>query len=177
MKESYVTGRAGSTKNGNPPIIETFYGKFRKVRMKPFKAYGNYRGEGRIEFTGDGLRICGRHVMSMGARWGIGLALFFGLLVLTMGTFAPGVIPLYLILEYVWLKREDTTVPFCNVIGYASDPKRSLVGIDFHGPEWCRPVVLKSERWQELAAMLRQKMPDRDAPAIVISPLGKGRAR
>ena len=145
---------------------KTFSGKFRKVKIKPLRNFGNYRGQGTIEVSDDSLRIYGRHVLSMGARWGIGLALFFGFLILTLGMFAPGIIPLYLIMEYVWLKREDIKVPFSNVIHYVSSPKKSLVGIDFHGDKYCRPVVLRSENWQELLAMLRQKMPDRDASRI-----------
>jgi hypothetical protein len=156
--------------------METFYGKFRKVKIKPLNGYGNYRGEGKIEFTDDGFRICGRHVFSLGARWGLGLAIFFGLLIVTSGLFAPGFIPLYLILEYVWLKREDTMVPFSDVINYVSDPKQTLIAIDFHGPQWCRPIVLKTEKWQEALAILRQKIPNQDASLMVNSPLSKGRA-
>ena len=156
--------------------MESFYGKYRKVRIKPLKDYGNYRGEGKIEFTDDGLRISGRHVMSLGARWGIGLAIFFGLLIVTAGAFAPGFIHIYLIMEYVWLKREDTIVPYSNVIRYVADSKKCLVGIDYHGPQWCKPVVLKSDKWSEILAKLREIMPDRDASLMLVPPLSKGRA-
>jgi len=156
--------------------MESFFGKYRKVRIKPFKGYGNYRGEGRIEFTNDSLQICGRHVMSLGARWGIGLAIFFGSLIVTVGFFAPGFIIIYLIMEYVWLKREDTVVPYSDVINYVVNPKKCLVGIDYHGPQWCKPVVLKSDQWSEILSKLREIIPDRDASLMVVPPLPKGRA-
>ena len=158
------------------PTGLSYHGKYRKVRIKPFKGYGHYRGEGSIEFTDDGLRICGRHVLSLGARWGIGLAIFFGFAIVTAGMFAPGFIIIYLIMEYVWLRREDIVVPYSNVIHYVSDPKKCLVGVDYHGPKWCSPVVLKSDKWSEITAKLREIIPDRDASLMVVPPLRKGRA-
>jgi len=153
-----------------------FQGKFRKMRIKPMKEYGNYRGEGFIEINNENFRISGRHVHSLGFRWGWGLVIFFGMLLVTAGAFAPGLIPLYLIMEYAWLKREDTIVPFSDVNSYVSDMKRHLIAIDFRGNRWCRPVVLRTESWQDLLAILRQKVPDRDASRTVIPPSSKARA-
>ena len=114
--------------------LKSFSGKYIKASIKPFKAYGMYRGKGSIEFTDGGFRISGSHVMSLGARWGIGLAIFFGCMILTVGAFAPGGILIYWIMEHVWLKKEATIVPYSNVISYIVNPKKRLVGIDYEGP-------------------------------------------
>ena len=151
------------------------HGKFRKVRVKPVKEYGRYRGQGYIEVSEDSLRICGRHVHSIGFRWGWGLVIFFGMLIITMGAFAPGFIPLYLIMEYVWLKKEDTVVPFSDINSYMADSKRHSIAIDFRGDRWCRPVVLRTEDWQDLLTILRQKVPDRDASETILPPASKAR--
>jgi hypothetical protein len=151
-------------------------GKFRKARVKPMEGYGHYRGQGFIEVYEDGLQICGRHVHSLGFRWGWGLAIFVGMLVITVGAFAPGFIPLYLIMEYVWLKREETFVPFSGISSYAADSKRDLIAIDFLGDPWCCPAVLRTQNWKDLLDVLRQKVPDRDASGTIMPPASKARA-
>ncbi|MBN1551154.1 hypothetical protein JW979_06780 [bacterium] len=152
-------------------FMKIFYGRFRKKKLRPLRDYGNYRGSGSITFTDKGIHIKGRHVMSIQARWRIGLAMFFGSLIVTCGMFAPGFILIYLIMEYLWLKRKETVVSYINIINYVAKPKKYLVGIDYHAPKWCTPAVFKSARWSEILETLREKIPQRDAELIVRPPL------
>jgi len=55
--------------------MESFSVRYQKKLLKPFLNYGRYRGKGKIQFFDDCLRISGRHVMSLGKRFGFGLAL------------------------------------------------------------------------------------------------------
>lgn len=146
-------------------------GKFRKVRFKALGAYGRYRGEGRLSVSDEGLTIAGRHVYSMGSRWAMALGLVVAsvILSLTMSAgsawVAPGLIPLYLFVEYVWLKREELQIPWTDVKRFTTDPAGELLAIEFEGPGWTSPVVLKTGRWRELAGWLRQRVPRGEHPA------------
>jgi hypothetical protein len=119
-------------------------GRFRKARVRPLKKYGQYRGRGQLEVGPNVVTIRGKHVYSLGARWGLGLTLFFGSLILTMGAFAPGFILIYLIVEYWWLKKEDRTVLFSSITGVALDATRQLLAIEFLTYDGGSAVVLKS---------------------------------
>ena len=130
-------------------------GRFAKKRVKPLKQYGQYRGAGRLEVNDAGLQIVGKHVYSLGARWGFGLALFFALLIVTAGTFAPGILLIYPIVEYWWLKKESLVVPFSAITGLATDDSKQLVAVTFEGHPHCSPVVLKTPNWQSIADTIR----------------------
>lgn len=146
-------------------------GKFRKFRFKALGPYGRYRGEGRLSVDDAGLTIAGRHVYPLGSRWAMALAVFFGSLILSLavtggaGWIAPGVIPLYLFVEYVWLKRAELEVPWTDVERFTTDPSRELLAIEFEGPGWTSPVVLRTSRWRELAGWLRERVPAGEVPA------------
>ena len=140
-----------------------YEGKFVKARIKPLCRYGQYRGKGSITIDEDGMTISGKHVYTMGQRWGFGLLLFFGLLILTLGTFAPGFLIIYLIVEFAWLKKEDARVSFGEVRAVASNPKRQYVAIEFGGNKCTTPVVLMTPQWQEIQALLELKRPQ-EAP-------------
>lgn len=129
-------------------------GHFEKRLARPAKQYGQYRGPGLLEVDDAGLRIVGKHVHSLRARWGFGLALVFGSLVLTLGAFAPGFLLVYPIVEYWWLKREELHVPFSAITGVGVDESQTTVAVSFDGHPWCSPVVLKSPKWRQLADAL-----------------------
>lgn len=160
-------------------------GKFRKLRIEPLRRVGQYRGEGALTFGNDGFRVSGRHVLSMDVRWGIGLSLFVGILIVTGGLFAPGWIPLYLLVEYVWLTREDLSVRFDDVQGFAADARRELIAIAFAGSSWCSPVVLKTPHWRQAFELLQARAPAANGtpcrsrtgdPIAIRPPLSRGRA-
>lgn len=162
------------------PVVR---GRFRKMRVPPIRRAGQYRGSGSIVVDDEGLIVSGCHVLSMGARWGIALALFFGSLILstlvTRGSMylAPGLIPLYLLMEYGWLKREEATrIRWKDVKQFATDPKRELVAVEYDAlTNWESPIVMKTPLWRDLATVLAEKTPEANA---VIHPraLSPGRA-
>jgi hypothetical protein len=130
-------------------------GRFVKKRVQPMKKHGLYRGNGRLEVSEAGLTVVGKHVYSLGARWGLGLAIVFGCLILTAGAFAPGFLLIYPIVEYWWLKKEELQVPFSAITGIETSVPTELVAITFEGYPWCSPVVLKSTDFQAVADALR----------------------
>jgi len=134
-------------------------GKFVKVLLPWLSFHGLYRGEGKIEVSDQGVAFLGRHVYSLAARWAFGVGLAIAILVLTLGTFAPGILLLYPIVEYVWLKEENILVPFEDITAYSVKAKRKLVGIEFQGYPWCSPAVMKSEEWDKLVAALDRHLP------------------
>ena len=138
--------------------MEKFDGKFVKVRFKTIGGYGQYRGQGSIIIDSDGITICGKHVYTLGQRWGFGLLLFFGILLITLGTFAPGILIIYPIVEYVWLKKEDIRVPFDQRRKVAANPKKQQVAIAFEGKKYTTPIVLITPKWMELQTILKEKL-------------------
>ena len=151
---------------------EPVTGKFRKVKVSPFDRHGQYRGEGSIQLIPEGLKISGRHVFTMGARWGIGLGLFFGSLILTVaatgggGYCAPGFIPIYFLVEYFLLKREEILVPYSKIKRLGADERHALVGIEFEGEPNCTPVALHTPNWKSVLAALQQRISGAAGPQV-----------
>lgn len=128
-----------------------------------------------VQIDGQGIKLFGRHVFSLGARWGIAVAIFFGFLFTTMALtggaafFAPGIIPLYFLMEYGILKRENISIPFTALRGFAADPQRKLIAVEFEGSPLCTPAVLKTENWRDALRALRENVPQLDRKPIVVS--------
>jgi hypothetical protein len=121
-------------------------GTFRKKRVKPFERYGAYRGAGTLRLDDEGIHVAGKHVLPLGARWGIGLAICIGVLAATRGTLILGIIPIYLLVEYVILQRGDASIPWSAVSRYATDENRRLIAIDVQGrPRNANPIVMETE--------------------------------
>ena len=153
-------------------LQEPVEGKFRKVKVAPLDRYGQYRGEGHIQLLPEGLKINGRHVLTMGARWGIGLGLFFGSLILTAaatgggGYCAPGFIPIYFLVEYFLLKREEILVPYSKITRLGGDERHALIGIEFDGEPNCSPVALHTSKWESVLAGLQQRTTGAAGPQV-----------
>jgi hypothetical protein len=133
-------------------------GRFVKARVEPVAGYGRYRGRGRLELRDEALHIEGRHVYPLAARWVVGLGIFFASIVATLGLLALGLVAIYLIVEYAWLKREDLDVPYTAITGLTTDAPRGLVAVGFDGREWCSPVVLRCRDWIRFAIALRARV-------------------
>lgn len=133
-------------------------GRFEKRLVRPAKQYGQYRGPGLLEVDEAGLRIVGKHVYSLAARWGFGLALVIGSLILTSGTFVLGGLGVYFIVEFWWLKREEILVPFSAITGVGVDENQTTVAVSFDGHPWCSPAVLKTPKWRQLADSIEQRL-------------------
>jgi len=134
-------------------------GKFVKKRLKPIRRYGQFRGEGRIVLSDAGIRIQGKHVFSLGARWAFGLVIWVVVVVLSAGTLIPGILLMYPIVEYWWLRKETLSFPYSSVKEVVVDEARQLVALDFQGSRWCTPAVLRSPDWQALVQGLRSNLP------------------
>jgi len=145
----------------------TTEGKFRKVRVKALgmKEYGRYRGQGKLTIDDEGIKIEGRHVKSIGARWGIGILLVIASAIVTRGAVVLGFIPVYLLVEYAILNRENLSIPWAKVRKYAFDPKQQLVAVDFEGPDWTSPSVMRTPDLARVAQTLRERAPEKDATA------------
>jgi hypothetical protein len=133
------------------------------VRIKKLvKKFGMYRGQGRITMDDSGITVEGRHVRSIGARWGIGILIVIASGILTGGAVILGIIPVYLLVEYVILTRENISISWDELTHYCVDPKRKLVGLEFQGPDWTSPAILRTEQFKDLVNKLRAKAPEKD---------------
>ena len=163
-----MNNNGGQSEKGRDMNITT-EGTFRKVRLKAMamKEYGRYRGQGKLTIDDEGIKVEGRHVKSIGTRWGIGILLAIASAIVTMGAVILGFIPVYLLVEYVILNRENLSIPWGKVRKFAFDPKQQLVALDFEGPEWTSPVVLRTTDLAAIARALREKAPAKDMTAAV----------
>jgi len=135
---------------------------FHKIRARPLRRHGLYRGRGRVEVWSDGVAVYGRRVLSVGARAGIACGLVVGSLVLSAGYLVLGIIPIYLLVEYVFLKRHDIFIPTWALKGFTVRPKGRWIGLEFDGWPGCSPLVFRAKNWDEMYRALRHVAPDRD---------------
>jgi hypothetical protein len=134
-------------------------GSFVKVRVNGMRKHGQYRGAGSIEVLDSGVALTGKHVFSLGQRWLFGILLSVGIVILTAGMFAPGIILLYPVVEYVWLKRGDQIVTFDRVEAYNAVPEKNVIAIQFKGTPWEAPAVMRTPDWQSVYDALWQHVP------------------
>ena len=165
LKDNFGQNTVEKEKGAQIMTVEAF-GKFKKVRIKSLaKKYGMYRGKGLIVLDDQGITIKGKHVKSLGARWGIGIALMLASAVLTGGAVVLGFIPVYLLVEYAILKQDDIRIPWDKVRMFAVDPKKKLIGLDFDGPDWTSPAILYTEQFQPTVAELQRRIPSKESKA------------
>jgi hypothetical protein len=141
-------------------ITTVVLGKFVKVFVAGTRKAGQYRGQGNLQVTETGLKVTGRHVYTLGQRWLFGVGLVFVVALLTAGTFAPGFLLVYAVVEYAWLKKGNQTIPFDRIEAFKSVAKKKLIAIQFTGTEWESPLVLKSDQWRLLDAALASRLPN-----------------
>jgi hypothetical protein len=134
-------------------------GKFVKVLVIGMKKHGQYRGNGRIDITDAGVMIRGKHVYSLGQRWLFGLVVAIGIVIVTLGTFAPGILLMYPVVEYLWLKKGDQTIGFERIEAYNAVPARQLIAIEFRGTRWESPAVLQTDAWNTIYDALWRHVP------------------
>ena len=142
-------------------------GKFRKVKIRQLGRYGMYRGRGSIEIGEEGVKISGSHVYPVGTRWAIGIGICVASAIVTFGYIVLGIIPVYLLVEYVFLKKEEISVPWSSLKQFAAHPSRKLVGLNWDGPKWCNPVALKTDNWKDAIRALREKASHLDVTPTV----------
>jgi hypothetical protein len=150
-------------------------GKFKKVRVKPLKTYGSYRGSGSVQVGPNGVVVRGKHVRSLGVRILIGVGLFIGSLIATRGAFAPGGILIYLLVEYVFVERGDTSFGWSVIESFAHDAKRQVVEIETSLPaKHERTLSLKTDQHQVLTEELRRYVPASEVAAAGASKTSAG---
>ncbi|HYC59328.1 MAG TPA: hypothetical protein VEK79_07160 [Thermoanaerobaculia bacterium] len=82
-----------------------------------------------------------------------------GIVILTLGTFAPGMLLIYPVVEYVWLRKGEQVVPYSRIEAYNAIPEKNLIAIQFHGTPWEAPVVLRTPERRNLSDTLYQHVP------------------
>lgn len=153
-----------STVGSKTPIDEgegfVVSGRFRKARVKPIVEYGAYRGTGHLRVSSRGIEVHGRHVRTLAFRLIVGIALFGVPLVVTMGKFALGFIPIYLVLEYVLLEDGDNFLPWSAISRFTTDRRRLLVSIQSDGAgKYQDTIVLRTDAMDALLGVLRSYAP------------------
>ena len=133
-------------------------GKFVKEFVRGMRKHGQYRGPGEIRVTEHGVEISGKHVYSLGQRWLFGVAVAIATVIVTLGTFAPGIILMYPVVEYLWLKKGDQLVTFDRIESYNAVPDKNLIAIQFRGTLWEAPVVLRTAEWRVIYDALWPKV-------------------
>lgn len=134
-------------------------GKFVKESVRGMRKHGQYRGDGSLELTATGISITGKHVYSLGQRWAFGFFLAVVIVVGTFGTVAPGILLLYPVVEYLWLKDGNQEVTFDRIVSYNAVPAKQLIAIEFRGTPWETPAVLRTPDWQLLYDALWRHVP------------------
>ncbi len=119
-------------------------GRFVKARLHGVSGYGQYRGRGNLEVTPDSLVIQGKRVYPLGVRWGIALSIVVVMAFVTVGFVIPGLLPLYILVEYFILEYGGREVAFKGVRSIAFDQDRGLLALDVEGPANASPVVFKA---------------------------------
>jgi hypothetical protein len=116
--------------------------------VKPLKRYGAWRAGGSLILDSQGARISGLHVFPIAQRLMIVAGVEAAALILSKGRLLIGIIPLYLLVEYLWLKRDIVEVPWGSVRELAVDPRRELVALEFADDRTISPVVLRTAEWE-----------------------------
>lgn len=107
----------------------TVHVSFKKRQVPGISGYGQWRSQGTLTFTADGITVSGKHVKTLGTRWGIGIAISLGILILTLGAFAPGILLIYPLVEYVILDSETLQVPWDQVQKWSINGQNAGIAI------------------------------------------------
>jgi outer membrane protein assembly factor BamB len=130
--------------------------RFRKKRVAPLKRYGSYRGQGTLRLDGDGIWIDGRHVFPAGLRIAGAIVISLMVFFLTRGLVVVGAVPLYFLVEYVFLAEERIHVRWPGVRAMGFDPAQDIVAIDFDGPRTVSPVAFSTSDARAVAEIIQR---------------------
>jgi hypothetical protein len=72
----------------------------------------------------------------------IGFGLFLRSLILSAARLAIGLIPIYLLVEYVFLEEGKRIIPWSAIARYSTNERKRLIAIETEGPQrisilWC----------------------------------------
>jgi hypothetical protein len=129
---------------------------------------GQWRRKGFIEANNDGVRIVGHYLLPTGIRWLIIIGIMLGSAILTFGFFMIGIIPAYLIANYITVKIGDLFIPYNLLQNYGADAYAKIIGFNLATHPECSPVIFFSSNWREIYSLLRKKIPEKDATSSIM---------
>lgn len=143
----------------NDGLAASFNVKFKKRRVGSF-GYGQWRGDGILTISTQGVTIQGKHVKTLAARWGIGFGISIAVLVITFGMFAPGVLIMYPLVEYVILDRETISLPWSQIPGWGS--QGTDIAIEMGMIRFKSPAVFESSVQPQIRELLLKHAPEKE---------------
>jgi hypothetical protein len=141
----------------------TFYSK----TISALGRRGQWRRKGFIEVNHDGIRVVGHYLLPTGVRWTLIVGMMVGSAILTSGFLMIGIIPAYLVANYVTVRRGDFSIPFDLIESFGADPLSRMVGFNLADYPGCSPAVFCSSKWNELYFLLRTRIPEKDSTSHI----------
>jgi DNA-directed RNA polymerase subunit RPC12/RpoP len=121
-----------------------------------------FRGEGRIDVEKHSLRVVGRRVYPLPIRLAFCLTVCVLLplasAVITSFAVVPGFLLLYLLVEFIWLKRENVLIAFTDIVELETNPARRLVAIGLRNNKVLDPLAFTSTDWRRIADLLTSQL-------------------
>jgi hypothetical protein len=137
----------------------------RKYMYSMGEKYSKFRRKGTVSINDDKIIIKGKRGIhpAMLRGWvilcvSITPALLFGNHLL----FWMLVLISYYLFQYVFLKEESLSVAWNHVIKYEIDTKKRLIALAIDNNPSCSPIVFKSNKFEEIAAIFREHMQERE---------------
>jgi hypothetical protein len=161
-------GKPGETENEEQPDAIRAEGIYYPKKINGLGRNGQWRRKGFIEANHEGVRIVGHYLLSTGVRWLIIIGMMVGSAILTLGFLMIGIIPAYIIANYVTVKKGDLFIPYHSIQNFGADSFGKLIGINLATYPECTPVILYSSQWDAMYSFLRTKMPEKDATSSIV---------
>lgn len=68
----------------------------------------------------------------------------------------------YYLLQYVLLKKESLTLTWSQINKYEVDARKKLISFSIENNSKCSPIVFTTEKFDQIAAIFREKIRDRE---------------
>ena len=154
-------------------------GRFVRRRVFPIDHRGMFKGRGFLSIANGSLHVHGRRVPSLIVRWGLGLAWYFGLIVVAVftlrlaypgdssagqtGLSIPIIVFAYVAANYFHWVNEDFEIPLLSVRNVASDPMHNLLAVSISGRPGATPIVMLVDNPLLICEALRELKPNVEA--------------
>ena len=136
----------------------------RKYLYSMGEKYCKFRGTGHISADEETVKISGKRIYKPTILRGVVILLFLVVLkYLLINTllFFPILLVLYYLSQYVILHKEDLSVPWAEINKYEVDAKNKFIAFSIANNSDCSPIIFKTEKFEEIASVLRNKMSER----------------
>jgi hypothetical protein len=92
----------------------------------------------------------------------IGFGLFLRSLILSAARLAIGLIPIYLLVEYVFLEEGKRIIPWSAIARYSTNERKRLIAIETEGPQrisilWCCGQMIGVKRCKHFRDTARRR--------------------